>query len=377
MIISANIRNFRASPKKISAARRSESDFSGKSGELLRGDGNFVNFAAELSEMGNFKSIQQSLATELTGLNSLIRQTLQSPNELMNKVISSYLEKEGKQVRPILVMLCAKLFGDVTDKALKGAAAVELLHNASLIHDDVVDDTTTRRGAPTINALWDNHLAVLIGDFFLSNALLQAAATEDIRIVGSISELGRLLSIGELDEIYTARFNNLEEEAYFKIIFRKTASLFVACAEVGVFAAGIGKEDPRAAALIEYSRLLGLCFQIKDDIFDYFADTAIGKPTGNDLREGKITLPLLHVLRDETIEGCSEMRCLARKEALGSEEIASLINFAIENGGIDYAYATMARLRDRAAALLRDTFAPSPTRDALISLIDFIIERNH
>lgn len=327
--------------------------------------------------MGNFKSIQQSLATELTGLNSLIRQTLQSPNELMNKVIASYLEKEGKQVRPILVMLCAKLFGDVTDKALKGAAAVELLHNASLIHDDVVDDTTTRRGAPTINALWDNHLAVLIGDFFLSNALLQAAATEDIRIVGSISELGRLLSIGELDEIYTARFNNLEEEAYFKIIFRKTASLFVACAEVGVFAAGISKEDPRAAALIEYSRLLGLCFQIKDDIFDYFADAAIGKPTGNDLREGKITLPLLHVLRDETIEGCAGMRSLARKEALGSDEIASLINFAIENGGIDYAYATMARLRDQAAALLRDTFAPSPTCDALISLIDFIIERNH
>lgn len=327
--------------------------------------------------MGNFKSIQQSLATELTGLNSLIRQTLESPNELMNKVIASYLEREGKQVRPILVMLCSKLFGEVSDKALRGAAAVELLHNASLIHDDVVDDTTTRRGAPTINALWDNHLAVLIGDFFLSNALLQAAATGDIRIVDSISELGRLLSIGELDEIYTARFNNLDEDAYFQIIFRKTASLFVACAEVGLFAAGIGKEDPRAAALVEYSRLLGLCFQIKDDIFDYYADEAIGKPTGNDLREGKITLPLLHVLRDESIPGCAAMRELARKESLDAEEIAGLIAFAVENGGIDHAYATMAEMRDKAAGLLRGSFDPSPTRDALISLIDFIIERNH
>ncbi|MDE6126250.1 MAG: polyprenyl synthetase family protein [Muribaculaceae bacterium] len=318
--------------------------------------------------MGNFKSIQQSLTTELTGLNSLIRQTLDSPNELMNRVIASYLEKEGKQVRPILVMLCAKLFGDVTEKTLKGAAAVELLHNASLIHDDVVDDTTTRRGAPTINALWDNHLAVLVGDFFLSNALLQAAATGDIRIVNSISELGRLLSIGELDEIYTARFNNLDEDAYYQIIFRKTASLFVACAEVGVFAAGIEKDDPRAAALIEYSRLLGLCFQIKDDIFDYYADAAIGKPTGNDLREGKITLPLLHVLRDESIPGCCEMRSLARKESLGADEIGRLIEFAVENGGIDHAYSAMAQLRDKATTLLRDTFAPSPTLDALTSL---------
>ncbi|MCM1071981.1 MAG: polyprenyl synthetase family protein [[Clostridium] fimetarium] len=327
--------------------------------------------------MGNFKSIQQSLAPELTRLNSLIRQTLDSPNELMNRVIATYLRKEGKQVRPILVMLCAKLFGEVSEKALKGAAAVELLHNASLIHDDVVDDTTTRRGEQTINALWDNHLAVLIGDFFLSNALLQAAATDDIRIVNSISELGRLLSIGELDEIYTARFNNLDEEAYFQIIFRKTASLFVACAEVGVFAAGIDKEDPRGAALVEYSRLLGLCFQIKDDIFDYYADAAIGKPTGNDLREGKITLPLLHTLRDETIAGCADMRELARKESLSADEIATLITYAIDNGGIDYAYSVMRGFRDRASELLDATFAPSPALDALKSLIDFIIERDH
>ncbi len=327
--------------------------------------------------MGNFKSIQQSLAPELARLNSLIRQTLDSPNELMNKVIANYLEKEGKQVRPILVMLCSKLFGEVSDKAIKGAAAVELLHNASLIHDDVVDDTTTRRGAQTINAIWDNHLAVLIGDFFLSNALLQAADTADIRIVNSISELGRLLSIGELDEIYTARFNNLDEEAYFKIIFRKTASLFVACAEVGVFASGISKDDPRAQALIEYSRLLGLCFQIKDDIFDYFADAAIGKPTGNDLREGKITLPLLHTLRDEALPACAEMRQLARKENLTADEIACLIAFAVDNGGIHHAYAEMRRLRDQACALLDSEFAPSTALDALKALIDFIIERNH
>lgn len=327
--------------------------------------------------MTDLSQIQSTIRPELALLNERIAARLHSSNSLMNTVIENFLKVKGKQIRPILVMLSARLFGSVTDKVISSAAAVELLHNASLIHDDVVDDTTTRRGAQTINAIWDNHLAVLIGDFFLSNALLQAADTADIRIVNSISELGRLLSIGELDEIYTARFNNLDEEAYFKIIFRKTASLFVACAEVGVFASGISKDDPRAQALIEYSRLLGLCFQIKDDIFDYFADAAIGKPTGNDLREGKITLPLLHTLRDEALPACAEMRQLARKENLTADEIACLIAFAVDNGGIDHAYAEMRRLRDQACALLDSEFAPSTALDALKALIDFIIERNH
>lgn len=294
----------------------------------------------------------------------------------MNKVVATYLEKKGKQIRPVMVILSARLLGQVNDNVIKGAVAVELLHNASLIHDDVVDDTRVRRGAQTINGLWDNHLAVLIGDFFLSNSLILASETGDIRIVESIASLGRLLSIGELDEIYNARYNHLDEEAYFNIIYRKTASLFISCAEVGAAAAG-ETDSCRLDALREFARLLGLCFQIKDDIFDYFPDGEIGKPTGNDLREGKITLPLLHVLEKGSGEEHERMMELARKELLTPEEISSLIGYAVANGGIEYARKTMEELREKACAVLRDNFPPSETLDAFISLLDFIIERDH
>lgn len=325
--------------------------------------------------MTPFQTIQHTLQPELRQLNDLISATLRSPNVLMNKVVNTYLEKKGKQIRPVMVLLSAKLLGEVSDKVIHGAVAVELLHNASLIHDDVVDDTRVRRDAPTINGLWDNHLAVLIGDFFLSNALILAADTHDIRIVESIASLGRLLSIGELDEIYNARFNNLDEEAYFNIIFRKTASLFVSCAEIGAYAAG-NASGKQLDALREFARLLGLCFQIKDDIFDYFDDTEIGKPTGNDLREGKITLPLLYALSKEDAPDRDKMAELARSEMLDTDQIQTLISFAINNGGILYAENRMRQLRDEAASVLCAAFPESQARTAFLSLLDFIITRN-
>lgn len=322
--------------------------------------------------MTPFQTIQQTLAPDLKRLNDRITQALESPNVLMNNVIHHYLEKKGKQIRPILVLLSAKLLGEVNDKVLGGATAVELLHNASLIHDDVVDDTVTRRGSSTINGLWDNHLAVLVGDFFLSNALLQGADTDDIRIIHSISNLGRLLSIGELDEIYNARYNELDEPTYLNIIYRKTASLFVSCVEVGAY--GVNVADDRLDTLREYARLLGLCFQIKDDIFDYFSDEKIGKPTGNDLREGKVTLPLIHALENKAHPRHDEMVALARKDSLSTEEVGTLIDFAIANGGIEYACATMRNMRDEAVALL-SRFPQSDITDALTALIDYIIDR--
>jgi octaprenyl-diphosphate synthase len=310
-----------------------------------------------------FQTIQQTLAPEIKRLNDLISATLTSPNALMNKVVTTYLEKKGKQIRPMMVILSARLLGEVNDNVIKGAVAVELLHNASLIHDDVVDDTRMRRDAQTINGLWDNHLAVLVGDFFLSNSLILASETGDIRIVESIASLGRLLSIGELDEIYNARYNHLDEETYFSIIYRKTASLFISCAEVGAAAAG-ETDSRRLDALREFARLLGLCFQIKDDIFDYFPDGEIGKPTGNDLREGKITLPLLHVLETREGEEHDRMMELARKELLEPEEIATLIDYAVDNGGIEYACETMNRLREEASSA---TTSPLPRRWMLSS----------
>ena len=326
--------------------------------------------------MTPFQTIRQTLAPDLVRLNDRIAEVLDSPNALMNSVVQHYLTTKGKQIRPILVLLSARTLGAVNDHVISGAVAVELLHNASLIHDDVVDDTLVRRGNPTINGVWDNHLAVLVGDFFLSTALRQGGSTGDIRILRSLSDLGRLLSIGELDEMYTARTNDLSEDAYFQIIFRKTASLFMSCVEIGAYAVGIDAGDPRLEALREYARLLGLCFQIRDDIFDYFSDEKIGKPTGNDLREGKITLPLLHVLRDPSLPDHDAMTALARKEHLTTDEINTLITYAVDHGGIDYAYSVMADMRRRAISLL-EPLPDTPEKRAFISLISYIIDREH
>lgn len=333
----------------------------------------FTNFALDYTKMTTLESIQQTIAPELQLLNDRIAEKLSSSNQLLNTVIEGYLKTKGKQIRPIIVMLSAKMFGEITPNVISAAAAVELLHNASLIHDDVVDDTKTRRGNPTVNSIWDNHIAVLVGDFFVSTALQQAISTGDVRIIDSMAKLGKLLSLGEIDQIYNARYHNLNEEAYFATINHKTASLFVSCVEVGGFAVGASEEE--LAKMARFAELLGLCFQIRDDIFDYFADEKIGKPTGNDLREGKITLPLLHVLLNDQLPQHSEMLELSRKESLDTTEINTLIEYAKQHGGIDYAYQKMAQLRDTAVEIISE-FPDTEIRRAFISIFDYIIARD-
>lgn len=323
--------------------------------------------------MTTLEDIQETITDELELLHGKITGSLMSSNLLMNQVIDGYLRTKGKLIRPILVILTAKLFGSVNDKVIASAAAVEMLHNASLIHDDVVDDTKTRRNRPTINSVWDNHIAVLVGDFFVSSSLQQAISTGDIRIVDSLACLGRLLSLGEIDQIYSARYHNLDEKAYFEIINRKTASLFVSCVKMGAYAVGV--EDDRIDSISRFAELLGLCFQIKDDIFDYYEDKTIGKPTGNDLREGKITLPLLYALQQSGHPDSVRMAALSRKESLNSQEISTLIEFAKEAGGIDYSYATMQRLRNEAIGII-SRFPQSETTRAFADIFDYIIVRD-
>lgn len=326
--------------------------------------------------MSTLTRIQQQIEPQLNELNSLIARTLSSPNELMNRVIDNYLKTKGKQIRPIVVILSGKLLGEVNENLISAAASVELLHNASLIHDDVVDETKIRRGMPTINGLWDNHIAVLVGDFFVSSSLQRALDTSDLRIINSVANLGKLLSIGEIDQIYNARYHHLDEDAYFSIIDRKTASLFVACAQMGAYA--VRAKDNEIEPLSQFARLLGLCFQIKDDIFDYFGDEKIGKPTGNDLREGKITLPLLHVLETCKGEENDRMVELSRKEELTTTEIESLIEYAKRNGGIEYAYTRMELMRAEAVALLTAAFGDTaPVVKDLIDIFDYTIAREN
>lgn len=326
----------------------------------------------QLVSMSNISDIQETIKPELKLLNERIAKCLHSSNALMNTVIENYLKVKGKQIRPLLVLLSARLLGNINDKVIAAAAAVELLHNASLIHDDVVDDTKKRRGVPTINGLWDNHIAVLIGDFFVSTSLQEAMSTGDPRAVASVANLGRLLSIGEIDQIYNARYHQLSEDAYFSVIDRKTASLFVACVEMGAYA--VDADEKSTQCLRRYAQLLGLCFQIKDDIFDYFDDENIGKPTGNDLREGKITLPLLHVLLNEA-DPHSPMVQLSRKELLSEQEIMQLIEYAKQGGGIEYAYQRMEELYNKARLELEQLPA-GPNRDAFDQLFSYVISRN-
>lgn len=320
--------------------------------------------------MSPLESIKASLEPELASLNALIHEHLSADNPLMTTIVERYLRKTGKQIRPLVVMLCARIFGPIDERVLNAAAAVELLHNASLIHDDVIDESKLRRGEPTVNAVWDNHIAVLVGDFFVSTALQRAIATSDMRIVEAIGSLGKLLSLGEIDQIYNATEHMMGEESYYRVISYKTASLFVACARVGCLAAGASEEGTEKLARV--AELLGLCFQIRDDIFDYFPADKVGKPTGNDLREGKVTLPLLHAL---DVRPDAEMSALLALPSLDTGQVERLQRYARDNGGIEYAYESMERLRRQADELL-DRLGPSDALDSIKSLFDYIISRD-
>jgi len=316
--------------------------------------------------------IQEQLRPQLDKLENIISATLTSDSELTNSIVTTYLKNKGKMLRPIVTLLSAKFFGGINDKALQGAAALEMLHNASLIHDDIIDEAKERRGLPTINKVWSNHVAVLVGDFFVTGALRCGVATGDGRILSALADMGRDLSLGEIDQVDIARNHIVDEETYMKVIRAKTASLFECCAEVG----GYANDAPLTAIdeLRRYARLLGICFQIKDDTFDYYHDPIIGKPTGNDLREGKVTLPLIYALNRTDLPECAQMRDLVTKEDLTGEDIDRLIDYAKRAGGIDYAYETMERLRDEATTIL-SPYQPDEAVDQFREIFDYVIER--
>ncbi len=323
--------------------------------------------------MVTLDQIQDTIKPELARLNAIIADTLHSNSALTDHIVTEYLHTKGKQIRPILVLLSGRLFGGISDRVLNAGAAIELLHNASLIHDDVIDQSRERRGVSTINSVWDNHVAVLVGDYFVSGALSCAERTAEPRVLTSLARMGADLSMGEIDQIDNARNREITEQTYMTIIARKTASLFTSCVEVGGVTSGA--DDEHLQLLMKYAELLGKCFQIKDDIFDYFHDPVIGKPTGNDLREGKITLPLIYALGRKELPENAEMNELAHKTDLTDEDITRLVEFAKESGGIDYAYRAMERMRIEADALL-DGFEPSETIDAFKAIFSFIITRN-
>lgn len=324
--------------------------------------------------MQSFDTIQGRLAPELSRMNEIIRDSLSTPNDLMNQIVEEYLKVKGKQIRPVLVLLSASFFGGVRPESLYAGAALEMLHNASLIHDDVVDETSLRRGVKTINAGWGNHLAVLVGDFFVSNALAAGIRTGNLEVISALSSLGVELSLGEVDQICNVRDHRFDTESYLSMIRKKTASLFMHCVRMGAQTAGAA--DAEIGPMVEFAELLGLCFQIRDDIFDYFDDPHIGKPTGNDLREGKVTLPLIHALAATACRReAEEIKSLILRGNLESAEIKCIIDFAKSNGGIEYAYSYMESLKDEAVKILHQ-YPDSEWRQCFEDLFDFIIKRD-
>ena len=315
--------------------------------------------------------IEEPVAGEFARFNEEFESSLRSGTGLLQAAIDQILGATGKHIRPLLVLLSAKACGTITESTINSAVFLELLHTATLIHDDVIDETKQRRGVPSLNAIFDNRVAILTGDYILSTALIRSIQTGDLRIVGIVSNLGRDLSEGEIKQMETADESILDEDCYLQVIYKKTATLLSACTTIGAISAGAG--DAQIGIMRRFGELIGYAFQIKDDIFDYFKESHIGKPTGNDIREGKVTLPLLFALQHGGEEAEAYRRIILAKD-FTDEQVERLIDFAKANGGIEYAERRMMDYHDKAIEAL-DPLPVSAAKKALVDLADYIVYR--
>ncbi len=312
-----------------------------------------------------------------------MEQSLRADNKLQQEVLRYIGSRRGKQLRPLLTLLSAQICNPVTDKTLRSAVALELLHTASLVHDDVVDSSDTRRGVAAVHAKWTNKIAVLIGDYMLAKVIGLVAEVRNIRILEIVSNLGKSLSSGEMTQLHVGQSMWIDEERYFQVIEQKTAQLFQACAEAGAESAGC---TPRQrTALRDYGRLLGLCFQIKDDIFDYSDLEELGKPTMSDLRDGKVTLPLIEALRRAPQDEAEDIKAKGEwlvsrgegAEELKGEEtrvLEEIKSFVLRFKGDEYAVQQMLGYKKEATEAL-SVFRDSPEKNSLLALLDYAINR--
>lgn len=323
--------------------------------------------------MDKLTAIRRPVEQELTAYKELFDAALAHEDDFLGQALDYVRRRQGKMMRPLLVVLMAKELGKVSVNSLRSAVTLELLHTASLVHDDVVDESGERRGQRSVNAVYDNKVAVLVGDYLLSTSLLQAAQTSNIHVVEIISRLGGTLSEGEVYQLANIRKEHISEEAYFHIIYHKTAALFAACAELGAISAG-GNADYVARAK-RFGELVGLCFQIRDDIFDYYEDSKIGKPTGNDMLEGKLTLPVIYAIQHADNERVTQLAARVKSGEVSAAEIAELVDYTKSHGGIEYAERRMRELHNEALQLL-DAWQNAEVRESLRGYIDFVVDRD-
>jgi octaprenyl-diphosphate synthase len=322
--------------------------------------------------MERLEQIKSPISAEFEVFKQKFDASLQSSNPLLGEVINFIKQRKGKMMRPILTLLMAKLYGEIEDSTYYAAISLELLHTASLVHDDVVDESDKRRGQSSVNAIYDNKVSVLVGDYLLATSLTNAAMTTDVQLVELVSRLGQALSEGEIIQLSNTNASDFSEDVYFDVIKKKTAALFSTAAEAGARSVKSSDEMAKNAAL--FGELLGIAFQIKDDIFDYYKSDELGKPTGNDMREGKLTLPSLYVLNTLKDESMMSLALKIRSLEATTEEIAHFIDYVKANGGIDYATEVMVNYRNQALQILPQTTSPQ-LRDALTAYIDYVIER--
>lgn len=321
--------------------------------------------------MDAFDTILKPIEAEFAIFRKMQDDLAVNPNPLLSKIMLHVNKQRGKQMRPMMVLLFGKMFGAVTDTTYNAALALELLHTGSLVHDDVVDESMQRRGQASVNALFNNKLAVLVGDYLLSMALAFTGRCGDPRITNLVGTLGQTLADGEIFQMFHSQEKLVSEEAYLEIISKKTASLFSTSAEVGALSVGAPEEYlTRAREIGEY---IGICFQIRDDIFDYYSND-VGKPTGNDMREGKLTLPIIYAVKTQGDERIKSMIDRLKSGELADEEINELIEFAKEKGGIEYAEQKMQEYRQKAINLLPEGI-DEDIRKAIIAYMDVVINR--
>ena len=325
--------------------------------------------------MDSLTLIKQPIEREFSLFVERFNQAMTHDEGLLANALAHIRQRGGKRMRPLLTLLLAKNYGEVTDVTLNAAIGLELLHTASLVHDDVVDESSERRGQPSVNASFNNKVAVLVGDYILSTALFHVSKTGHQQIVENLSQLGRTLAAGEILQLSNITNPDFSEQVYYDVIRKKTASLFESCAVLGCLSVGADAEQTERAR--QFGETLGIMFQIRDDIFDYYDSREIGKPTGNDMAEGKLTLPVLYALRQSPFDSMITLAKKVKAGTINADEIAVLVEYTKQQGGIEYAEQRMQDFYGQSMVFIDECVKKSEIRDALVTYLDYVMKRHY
>lgn len=324
--------------------------------------------------MAELNKIKKPIEREMHEFEDRFRQSMKSSAPLLDKITHYIVKRKGKQMRPMFVFLSAHITGGVTEATYRAGILIELLHTATLVHDDVVDDSNERRGFFSINALWKNKIAVLVGDFLLSRGLLLATQHKDFHLLEIVSDAVRLMSEGELLQIEKARRLDIKEPVYFEIIRRKTASLIASCCACG--ASSAGADEDTVQLMNRFGEKIGIAFQIKDDLFDYEKSSLIGKPTGIDIKEQKMTLPLIYALNQATSLERKQIINIVKNNNNDPQKVREVVEFVRKSGGLPYAESKMIEYQNEALEML-NRFPESVYKQSLIDLVEFTTKRKY